>query len=385
MIYRGRVTAVDERGAYVLIGEFGPTPLGPLRGIGAEPAVGASVLVADAGDGTSPDLIAIGCERAVTWKGGSIVPWNYGEYADLDEILEVVADLRLNVVTIPVAVAATSLTDSAPAVDADRLAWAQTIAAALPAGVKIIAEPYPWIADGTLSETLWNPSNVATWFTNWTAACAQVAQAFPQASMVYIGSNIALLEAGHDEQWIAVADAVRAVTTAQVSYRCNWWFESTRLDALCAWSFLKHVDVVSVAAYFELTATRSPAADEVRTCLDASLVNGRGQSIVGDIQRLHDATGKPIFFGELVCSRYEYALHASWSPNPVIPGSDPEEVSTTVDPMVQARMYRAYVDAFAGHPWWRGFSVYGLAGFDDSGYLLEIPARSFLRDLTVKG
>ena len=60
MIYRGRVTAVDERGAYVRVGEFGPTPLGPLRWIGVAPIVGASVVLADAGDPATPDLVVLG-------------------------------------------------------------------------------------------------------------------------------------------------------------------------------------------------------------------------------------------------------------------------------------------------------------------------------------
>lgn len=380
MIHRAVVTAADTRGVYVRVAALGPTAIGPIGWLGDKPVVGERVFVGDAGDGATPDMVVLGQAGPVArWKGGSVVPWNYGEYADLDEILEFIADLGTNVVTIPVAVAADGLTDSEPAVDAGRLAWAQTIAAALPAHVKIIAEPYPWIADGTLSETLWNPSNVATWFTNWTAACVEVAEAFPQAVMVYVGSNLALLDADHDEDWLGVLSAVRAVTNAEVSYRCNWWFEDARLDALCGWDFLKSVDVVSVAAYFELTNTPSPDYDEVRTSLDASLI--RGQSIVGDVARLHAATGRPVFFGELVCSRFEYATTTPWAPNPTIPGSDPPVVSTAVDPMVQARMYRAYVDAFGGYDWWRGFSVYGLAGFDDSGYILERSAKTYLKSV----
>lgn len=384
-VHRGRVTAVDTRGVFVRVAALGPDVLGPLEWLGSKPNTDDGVIVLNAGSESAPDLVVVPTAPRVQWKSGSIAPWNYGDYADLGKIRAAVRDLGLNAVCIPVAVDASSLTDSAPVVDADRLAWALTIAADMPAHVKIIAEPYPWIADGTLSETLWNPSDKPAWFAAWTAACVDVAEAFPQAEMVYIGSNIALLEADYSAEWSAVAEAVRAVTAAKISYRCNWWYEDARLSALCAWPFLQDVDVVSVAAYFELTATRSPAADEVRATLDCSLLYGRGRDAVADMARLHEATGKPIFFGELVCSRFEFALFQPWNPNPDIPDADPPAVSVTRDPMVQRRMYAAYVDAFGRLPWWLGFSIYGLAGFNDSGYVLDRSARDFIKRLQAGG
>lgn len=371
-VHRGRVTAVDTKGVYVRVAALGPDVLGPLEWVGSRPGVDEGVLVLNAGSEAAPDLLVAPTPTRVQWKSGSIAPWNYGDYADLGKIRAAVRDLGLNAVCIPVAVDASSLTDSAPVVDADRLAWALTIAADMPAHVKIIAEPYPWIADGTLSETLWNPSDKPAWFAAWTAACVDVAEAFPQAAMVYVGSNMVSLEGGHDAEWIAVAEAVRAVTGANVSYRCNWWYEASRLQALCDWEFLRHLDVVSVAAYFELTDTASPDADEVRACLDSSMIYDRRQDVVADVARLHEATGKPIFFGELVCSKWLGSLSAPWNPDV---GTAPR----TVDPMVQRRFYAAYVDAFGRFPWWQGFSVYGLAGFDDSGYVLTGSAIDYLR------
>ena len=371
MIRWATVTDVTAEGVWVvsswLQGKTGPIP------VTGSPSVGEPVLVVRTDDG---ELAAVhgAIPTRVRWKSGSIAPWNYGAFADLPQILSEVEALGLNTVNIPVPVAAVDINDSEPAVDAGRLAWALEIADALPANVRIIAEPYPWIDDGNQSETLWDPSDVPLWFESWTAACVEVAQAFPQAEMVYVGSNMVTLEGGHDADWIAVADAVRAVTSAKVSYRCNWWYEDARLNALCAWTFLQALDVVSVAAYFELTDTPTPDYDEIRAALDCSLIYDRGQDIVGDVRRLAQATGRPIFFGELVCSHWEGALSAPWNPDV---GSAPR----TRDRMVQRRMYAAYADAFAGFPWWLGFSVYGVAGFGDSGYVLDGSAVDFLHRL----
>lgn len=371
-VHRGRVSAVGTAGVFVRVAALGPDVVGPLEWLGTKPGVDEGVLVLNAGSEAAPDLLVAPTPTRVQWKSGSIAPWNYGDYADLQAILDAVDDLALNVVHIPVAVAATDIHDSHPAVDSGRLSYALAIASMLPPRVRIIAEPYPWINSGNESETLWDPTDKEAWFVAWSAACVTVAEAFPQAAMVYVGSNMVSLEGGHDAEWIAVAEAVRAVTGANVSYRCNSWYEASRLQALCDWEFLRHLDVVSVAAYFELTDTASPDADEVRACLDSSMIYDRRQDVVADVARLHEATGKPIFFGELVCSKWLGSLSAPWNPDV---GTAPR----TVDPMVQRRFYAAYVDAFGRFPWWQGFSVYGLAGFDDSGYVLTGSAIDYLR------
>ena len=59
-MYRGQVTAVDALGVYVLVPALHPTaPFGPLDHVGARPAVGARVLVADCGDESAPDLVVM--------------------------------------------------------------------------------------------------------------------------------------------------------------------------------------------------------------------------------------------------------------------------------------------------------------------------------------
>ena len=320
------------------------------------------------------------------WKGGNASVWNYGEYADTAKIVSEVQTRALNVVTVPVRILADDIYDSTPTVDAAHLAHAQGIAAALPAGTKIIAEPYPYIDSGQQSETLWNPSNKSTWFTNWAAACTTVAEAFPQAEAVYIGSNFVEMEAGYETEWADVVGAVRAVTSAEVMYRCNFWYENVRLQALKDWGLLDLVDVIAVAAYFELTDTASPDYDEVRSCLDGSLIFERGQNIVEDVRGLSEAHGgKPIFFGELNCARVQYGTSQPWDDTPPVwplpePPAEPV-VSTVHDPMIQQRLFRAYVSAFSPYDWWRGFSIYNIGGFGDSNYRLSIPAISYIRNI----
>lgn len=58
-MYRAVVTAIDDAGLYVRIADMGV--VGPLPWVGPmSPAEGDSVLVADAGDASQPDLIVLG-------------------------------------------------------------------------------------------------------------------------------------------------------------------------------------------------------------------------------------------------------------------------------------------------------------------------------------
>jgi len=55
---RARVTKVTAAGVYVDTAEYGQ--MGPCQRVGSAPSVGNSVLVADVGGPSTPDLIVIG-------------------------------------------------------------------------------------------------------------------------------------------------------------------------------------------------------------------------------------------------------------------------------------------------------------------------------------
>ena len=60
-MFRGKVTAVDARGVYVLVPDLHPTvAFGPCQWAGARPAAGATVLCVDVGDAASPDVVIVG-------------------------------------------------------------------------------------------------------------------------------------------------------------------------------------------------------------------------------------------------------------------------------------------------------------------------------------
>ena len=68
-MYRGQVTAVDSGGVFVLVPELHPTsPFGPLQTLGTV-AVGMRVVLTDAGDGSTPDLVVLGGSGGLVLSG----------------------------------------------------------------------------------------------------------------------------------------------------------------------------------------------------------------------------------------------------------------------------------------------------------------------------
>lgn len=304
------------------------------------------------------------------WAGVNVSAWPGVAPAD---IAAEVTQSGANIVTVPVLVAASDATDSQPAVDGASLSRAQQICAELPASVEVHAEPYPWIAGGTVAETLWSPVDVAQWFTSWQAAVLAVADALPAASGIIAASNLAALETpGNDAAWCSLLRAVKAhVGQRDVIYRTNWWLTAVwdtpsqqAWDAKRNLTLFSEPDVVAISAYFELGDVR--LYDDICAALHSTTLYSRAQNVVAEIEALHAQHGKPIAFGELGVPSRQAALTAPWN----------NEVSPTYDADVQANAFAAYWDTFAGFDWWRGYSRFSIgvpfmSAYDPTPALLQ--------------
>ena len=330
---------------------------------------------------------------SVRIKSGNISAW---QTTDTSRAVNEMQELGMNSVLLPVRVSATTVSDPWPWIDAADLAYSHQQFDALPEGTKVFVEPYPWIDNGNQSETLWNPSSMNDWFTFWGNACETIAEEFPDTYGFFISSNMPYMEkAEYFSQWQTIVNRVRAKTSAKLTYRTNWWFTATwdppsqaAFQATIDNPVWGEVDLITCSAYFELTDTPSPSADEIAAQLHGASYNNRGQNVVEEITRFHKRWGKPVFFGELSCPHWPLALTAPWDPD-VSAGAPPgpeDPANANWDHMVQRNMYEAYVREFSKFPWWEGFSVFNIGHpYADSGYVLETTAKSFLRNLGTTG
>lgn len=72
-VHRGRVTAVDTKGAYVRVAALGPDVIGPLEWLGSKPEANDGVLVVNAGSDSAPDLVVMLVAEFSRLCGGRLV------------------------------------------------------------------------------------------------------------------------------------------------------------------------------------------------------------------------------------------------------------------------------------------------------------------------
>ena len=314
------------------------------------------------------------------WKGGNISAWST---LTLAEHLAEAERLNLNTITVPVRVDAVNLNDSAPALNtADFNTKKPIIEGLVRAGLHVIVEPYPFIADGDSVETGWNPSNMAAWFTNWGNACKTIAAHAQTAGAhaMYLASNLVYMEY-ETTRWNTLITQIRAIFTGKIAIRTNFWVTATWDEPSTTayqnklnntlWGM---VDIIAIAAYFELTSKVSPSKEELRAAIYDVPIYDRGQNIFAEIEALANRWNKPIYFGELGIPPWDGMAD---QPYDYIQGTQAE------DQQLQANWFDVWYEEFGGQDWFLGYSIYNIGDrasvYDVTGNLAEpvIAAHTF--------
>lgn len=268
--------------------------------------------------------------------------------------------LSLNTVNVPVMVTIDRLNASTMELDQASILKAKAAIRELrKRKIKVILEPYPWIAGGEYYETDWNPDNVDLFFDNWTNVVMKRLVnevAVPEAvDALCIASNLTHLER-YEDRWVQLADEVKKHFSGLITYKTNWWYTADWDEAskrafqekLNNRIFAK-VDFISVAAYFELSDRPVNTVDQLKAALYSSAVLERRQNIVAELELLHKRWNKPIFMGELGFPKRNYAAKEPWNPSP----------SEVYNGEEQARGFEAYREVFT-QDWFLGFSVFAI-------------------------
>lgn len=175
---------------------------------------------------------------------------------------------------------------------------------------------------------------------------------------LYIASNLVHMESFTDK-WKALISEVRTVYTGKILYRTNYWITASWApDYVEAYenklnnALFGLVDVIAIAAYFELTDNKSPSVDELIEAIYSVPLYGRGQNIFDEIKAFHDKWDKPIFFGELGIPPYS---NSPQQPHNAL--GDLGEYNESI----QSNWFEAWVRVFQTQEWWLGYSIYTIA------------------------
>jgi hypothetical protein len=232
--------------------------------------------------------------------------------------------------------------------------------------INIILEPYPWIAQGTKAETDWKPDNMNAFFLNWKTNVLKTLIddiAVPNnITAINIGSNLCNTES-EENNWCDTIDYVRTYYKGLVMYRTNKWdTASWSPESITAYNnklnnkLFSKVDVISIAAYFELTNNPTNTVENLVSAIESSqiAVNGqvKHQNIKQEIKNFYDKWNKPIFFGELGFPKFDYASFQPWNWNPY--------KNNTLNNVEQANCFEAYRREFESEPWLLGFSIFAI-------------------------
>lgn len=161
-------------------------------------------------------------------KSGNVTVWEVGNIA---KVLADVERLNLNTVNVPIQVDIPNVTSTNMVINqAQKQQAIILIQELLKRNIQVIVEPFPYIQQGNVGETEWNPSNINDFFWNWKTVILQdIFNSITSKYNVYglkIASNFVNMEYA-EGYWSDTIDFVRQQYKGNVLYQMNWWLTAS--------------------------------------------------------------------------------------------------------------------------------------------------------------
>ncbi|WP_041707181.1 glycoside hydrolase family 113 [Clostridium cellulovorans] len=280
---------------------------------------------------------------------------------NIDQVLNDIEELRLNTLNVPIVINIDSRTSSNMVVDENSKKRAIDLVKKLKGKkVNIILEAYPWIENGSIGETAWNPDNIDNFFYNWKHNVLKVLideVAVPyHVDALSIGTSFVNMES-QEEDMCDLVDYVRTYYKGLVTYRTNFWITAVWKPELTKEYEKKlnnlvfsKLDFISIAAYFELTNNDTNTIDNLVSSLYSTQIYDRKQNVVQEIKGFYDKWDKLIFFGELGFPKTNKASIHPYDPY----------LSDIMNNLEQANCFEAYRKVFESCSWNLGFSIFAI-------------------------
>lgn len=281
---------------------------------------------------------------------------------NIDQVLKDIDKLELNTLNIPVVINIDTRTSSNMTVDKYSEKRAIELIKKLRGKkINIILEPYPWIENGSVGETVWKPDNINDFFYNWTNNVLNVLikdVAVPYHVDAFdVGTSFVYME-DNEGYMCDMIDNVRKQYKGLITYRTNFWITAKEWEPKLTEKyekklnnvFFSKLDFISIAAYFELTNNETNTVEELEKAIESSTIYDRKQNIKQEIKNFYEKWNKPIFFGELGFPRTNKASVAPYDP----------QISSITNSQEQANCFEAYRRTFENEPWHLGFSIFAI-------------------------
>jgi Glycoside Hydrolase Family 113/Concanavalin A-like lectin/glucanases superfamily len=283
-------------------------------------------------------------------KGFTIPAWGPNDLYNSGQALTDLSAAHANTVTFLVTcyTTSTSSTDincydfytnrQSPTTPSDgSLVWA--IQAAKSRGLLVALKPHVDSLDGQWRAYI-NPTDYATWFSNYTAMIDHYAVIAAQQGVqtLSIGSELIDMSTNpaYQTYWRNLISSVRSRFKGALTYNANWGAAdgSGEMSQVAFWDAL---DEIGISAYFDLT-------DTLTTTTVSQLVSSWTNWQNTTITPLQQRWNKPVIFSEV---GYRSAQGAAWHPWD-------SSTSWPLDQQVQVNCYEALFEAWANASWFEG-------------------------------
>lgn len=290
-------------------------------------------------------------------KSGSVSAFGDMNYAEIQTEAQ---NLNLNTIVVSLLVDVKDANDSNPYVPQDAWDKAKKDCENLQKlGFNVILQPYPFINNGAIAEVDWNPSDPTQFFASYTKIMSDIATYAESQKLygIFVATNLTHLEPFEDEWCTLINQTIKPSYHGKLFFRTNWWktasWDQSTIDAYNATlnrKFWNYVDVISIAAYFEVTDEDNPTSEQLQQELHSTEIYARHQNIVAEIQAFNTKWHKPIFFGELGIPPYSDACKQPYQAQMDSMGKYNEAV--------QSNWFDAWYTVFSQFDWWLGYSIF---------------------------
>lgn len=179
-----------------------------------------------------------------------------------------------------------------------------TTLAAREAGIATLLKPHIWLFDresgawrGEIAMT--SEEDWATWFANYTDFMMHYARLAEELEIeaLCIGTELHGTVT-REAEWRSLIEQIRTVYSGRLTYAANWYEEYEDVP------FWDALDWIGIQAYFPLTESEFPDADEMEQAW---------QRWMDDVERLSQEVSRPVLFTEVGYRSVPYAGKEPWT------------------------------------------------------------------------
>lgn len=311
-------------------------------------------------------------------KSGTVLPEDLG---NIDRVIVNIDKLGLNTVVVPVRFDVPNAHSHELSMHPGDVEQAKALIDVLnDRGVNVILEAFPWIAEGSVSEVNYDPTDLNEFFWTyksvvWSTLLHEIA--IPKdVYAVIAGSSYNKIES-HLWYWRDVFSFIRDAYPGRLTYKTSWWitaeWEPSTKDQYNEKKnnlIFGYVDFITIAAYFELNENPAPSTADLISDLSSSSIYARHQNVYDEIRSFSEIWGRDIFFGELGIPSVNYGAFTPWNP----------DVSSDMNEDIQSHAYEAYQEIFGSNSWFKGYSIWQVSNDSNNYYPVGKKAESTIRD-----